>query len=120
MVTTSTDNLFILAGEVENTYVTAYSRPGALRAAFDTYRAFTADAADNRCHLQQHGKSSTVPALAMAGEDFFNAERPKEQLEEFYESVEEYLVKNSCHYISDEAPVEMAEAILGWVEKHGG
>ena len=104
-------------GEAENVYVLAYSRPGAMRAAFDTYRAFEEDARENKEKRDQEGKSE-VPALAMAGDGCFNAKFAKEQLEEFYSGVvEKYVVKNSGHYISDEAPVEMAEAIVKWANR---
>ena len=54
-----------------------------------------------------------MQALVIAGDCCFNAKFAKEQLEEFYGSVvEKYVVKNSGHYISDEAPVEMTEAIM--------
>ena len=105
-------------GEAENTYVLAYSRPGAMRAAFDTYRTFEEDARENKEFRDKNGKSQ-VPALAMAGDGCFNEKFALEQLQEFYGGVvEKYVVKNSGHYISDEAPVEMAEAIVEWVGRH--
>ena len=55
----------------------------------------------------------------MAGDGCFNEKFAYEQLAEFYGGVvEKYVVKNSGHYISDEAPVEMAEAIVEWVGRH--
>lgn len=105
-------------GEVENAYVLAYSRPGAMRAAFDTYRTFEEDARQNKEFREKHGKSK-VPALAMEGDGCFNAKFAKQQLQEFYEGVvEKYIVKNSRHYMSDEAPEEMAEALIAWIEKN--
>ena len=86
-----------------------------MRAAFDTYRTFEEDARENKDFLHTHGKCK-VPALAMAGDGCFNEKFAQEQLEEFYGgAVEKYVVRNSGHYISDEAPQEMAEAVVGWV-----
>jgi pimeloyl-ACP methyl ester carboxylesterase len=46
------------------TYVSAYSAPGAMRAGFELYRAFDRDADDNREALRRNGKLS-VPVLAV-------------------------------------------------------
>lgn len=88
-----------------------------MRAAFDTYRTFDEDARENQEHLRTHGKSK-VPALALAGDGCFNNARAEEQLVEFYESVEKVEVRNSGHYVTDEAPEEFAEKILEWVGTH--
>jgi pimeloyl-ACP methyl ester carboxylesterase len=49
------------------TYVSAYSAPGAMRAGFELYRAFEQDADDNRQILQRNGKL-TIPVLEIGGE----------------------------------------------------
>ncbi|KAH9811148.1 alpha/beta-hydrolase, partial [Teratosphaeria destructans] len=104
-------------GEDEDVYVLAYSRPGALRAAFDTYRAFEEDGRENREVVRRQGKSG-VPVLGLAGEYSFNHARNQEQLSEFYEDVEVGSVSNSAHYVADENPEELAEKILVWLAKH--
>ena len=105
-------------GEAEDHYVQAYSRPGALRAAFDTYRTFDEDGRDNQDLVRKNGKSK-VPVLALAGDASFNNARAKEQLEEFHENVDADTLANSGHWIAEEAPEEFAEKVLSWVGKHG-
>ncbi|MBE7182214.1 MAG: alpha/beta fold hydrolase, partial [Terriglobus roseus] len=104
------------SSEDENMYVEAYSRPGAFRAAFDTYRTFEEDARENREQVQEHGKSK-VPALGVAGDGSFNNSRAEEQLKEFYESVDVATLKNSGHWIAEEAPEEFFEKVLAWIER---
>lgn len=48
------------------TYVSAYSAPGAMRAGFELYRAFERDAVDNCEALRRNGKL-TIPVFAIAG-----------------------------------------------------
>src|SRR5260370_1161669 len=48
------------------TYVSAYSAPGAMRAGFELYRAFDRDADDNREALRRNGKL-TIPVLSVGG-----------------------------------------------------
>jgi len=105
-------------GEAEDTYVEAYSRPGAMRAAFDIYRTFDEDGRDNQELVKKKGKSK-VPVLALAGDGSFNSARAREQLEEFHDSVETDTLANSGHWLAEEAPVEFAEKVVAWVGKHG-
>ena len=101
-------------GEEEDTYVLAYSRPGAFRAAFDTYRAFETDARDNRELVQKIGKSR-VPAYIVSGDGCFNKVGAREQMEEFYISVKDDTVANSGHWVVEEAPEEFVTKALAWL-----
>ena len=103
-------------GENEDVYVNAYSRPGAFRAAFDTYRTFEEDARENRELVQKQGKSK-VPALGVAGDGSFNNMRAEEQLKEFYEKVDVVTLKDSGHWIAEEAPEEFVGKVLAWIDR---
>ncbi|KAF2164471.1 hypothetical protein M409DRAFT_67963 [Zasmidium cellare ATCC 36951] len=103
-------------GEEEDAYVLAYSRPGAFRAAFDTYRAFEEDGRENLELVRRVGKAR-VPALAISGDGGFNKVGAREQLEEFYESVDAQTVKDSGHWVVEEAPEEFVEKALAWLGK---
>ncbi|KAL8788279.1 MAG: hypothetical protein Q9195_007376 [Heterodermia aff. obscurata] len=103
-------------GEDEDVYVTAYSRPGAFRAAFDTYRTFEEDARENRELVEKSGKSK-VPALGVSGDGSFNNARAEEQLKEFYDDVEVVSLRNSGHWIAEENPKEFFEKVLAWIQR---
>jgi hypothetical protein len=74
-----------------------YSQPGALRCAFDVYRAFETDAEDNRQWLKKNGKSK-VPALALSGERSFIAKDAENMVKEVYENVSNAVVDGSGHW----------------------
>ncbi|KAF2770091.1 hypothetical protein EJ03DRAFT_335741 [Teratosphaeria nubilosa] len=90
-------------GGDQDVYVLAYARPGALWAAFKTYREFEGDGRQNRELVQRQGKSG-VPTLGLASEHSFNNARHREQLSEFHGDVEVESVSNSAHYVPDKNP----------------
>jgi pimeloyl-ACP methyl ester carboxylesterase len=74
-----------------------YSQPGALRCAFDVYRAFETDAEDNRQWLKKSGKSK-VPVLALSGERSFIAKEAEGMVKEMYENVTNAVVEGTGHW----------------------
>ncbi|KAF7188129.1 Soluble epoxide hydrolase [Pseudocercospora fuligena] len=106
-------------GEEEDAYVLASSRPGAMRAAFDAYRAFEVDGQENLALLKERGKGQ-VPVSTLAEDGSFNRQQNREQIAEFHKYVEADIVSNSGHYIPDENPDELAEKIVAWASKIDG
>lgn len=98
-------------------YVTAYTRPGAMRAAFDSYRTFDEDHKQNIELVKKIGKGK-VPVLSLPGGGSFNYARSEEQLKELYENVEPSFVPNAGHYIPDEQPEAFVEKALPFIQKH--
>lgn len=97
--------------------MTAYTRPGAMRAAFDAYRTFDEDARENSELVKKVGRCK-VPCLSLPGGGSFNYARSEEQLKEFYENVEPSFVPNCGHYVPDEEPEAFSEIALAFIHKH--
>ena len=92
-------------------YVASYSAPGGMRAAFETYRTFEQDAADNRAALEQNGKL-TMPVLFLGGELSFSVPLGVEMMKEVAEDVTGLQVPGAGHWIPEEKPDALAAAIL--------
>jgi pimeloyl-ACP methyl ester carboxylesterase len=92
-------------------YVSAYSAPGALRAAFEAYRAFGQDAEDNRRMLQQNGRL-TVPVLALGGTISTTGAVIGEMTEEVAENVTAVRVPDTGHWIAEENPEAVVDELL--------
>jgi pimeloyl-ACP methyl ester carboxylesterase len=99
-------------------YVAAYSRPAALTAGFDWYRAFAQDEKDN-----QAVKAARVetPVLYMRGD----RERGS-PLDAYVEglcanglvNVEGRAIPNCAHFSAEEQPAFLAAALLAFIAKH--
>lgn len=98
-------------------YAQMFSKPGAMRAGFDLYRAFHQDAENNKEWLSSHGKC-TVPCLTLNGSESFLAGIAKEQSEEMYEVVKEARVSVSGHWCAEENPKDFVKHILEWATQH--
>jgi len=92
-------------------YVAAYSSPGGMRAAFETYRTFEQDAADNRAALEQHGKL-TIPVPYGGGELSFSVPLGAEMMKAVAEAVTGLLFPGAGHWIPEEQPGALVAAIL--------
>jgi pimeloyl-ACP methyl ester carboxylesterase len=92
-------------------YVAAYSSPGGMRAAFETYRTFEQDAADNRAAIAQQGKL-TMPVLFLGGEFSFSVPLGVEMMKEVAEDVTGVRVAGAGHWIPEEQPDALVAAIL--------
>ena len=100
-------------------YAAHYSKAGALRAGFDTYRAFDEDKKENLQWVKEKGKSK-VPSLALSGKESFLADGAVDMLREVHENVEVAEVEGAGHWIAEENPEGFVKAVLAWVGKHGG
>ncbi|MFF3831914.1 alpha/beta fold hydrolase [Streptomyces sp. NPDC002458] len=97
-----------------DTYVAAYSAPGAMRAGFEVYRAFDQDAADNRAALARNGKL-TVPVLAVGGAMSTSGALIEEMMLEVAEQVTGFIVAGTAHWIAEENPEAFIAALLRFV-----
>ena len=72
-----------------------------MRVAFETYRTFEQDAADNRAVLAQLGKR-TMPGLFLGCELSFSVPLEIEMMQEVAEDVTGLRVAGACHWIPEE------------------
>lgn len=79
----------------------SYSQFGAMRAGFDTYRAFRTD----RVHFQEHMAKNpklSMPVLAAAGDACFFADYYEDMAKEFADDVSFKIVERSGHWMPEE------------------
>lgn len=95
-------------------YVRAFSRPGAMRAGFEVYRAFPADAARNRADLERDGKL-TLPVLALAGAHSAFAPMTEGMMREVAEAVTFRAIDRANHWVPEENPEALASAITAFL-----
>jgi pimeloyl-ACP methyl ester carboxylesterase len=92
-------------------YTSAYSAGGAMRAAFELYRAFDQDSQDNRKALEKNGKLK-IPVLAVYGAISNTGRGVEEMMHEVAESVTGLEVSGSGHWIAEENPEAFADGVL--------
>jgi pimeloyl-ACP methyl ester carboxylesterase len=92
-------------------YVRAYQAPGAMRAAFEAYRAFDEDATTIREALAKGGKLKT-PTLAISGEAGGLGLAMPDMLRELAEQVSHEAAPRSAHWAPEENPGFVADALL--------
>jgi pimeloyl-ACP methyl ester carboxylesterase len=97
-----------------DTYVAAYSSPGAMRAGFELYRAFDQDAEDNREALRRNGKL-TIPVLALGGAISNSGSFLEEMMREVADNVTALRVPETAHWISEENPRALTAALLKFI-----
>jgi pimeloyl-ACP methyl ester carboxylesterase len=100
-------------------YVRCYSRPGALRAGFEYYRALPRDLADNEALLAS-GFRLPMPVLALGGartEARGRAEEPLESLRVIASNVRGGAVPECGHFIPEEQPALLAERLLDFFRR---
>lgn len=98
------------------TYVSAYSAPGAMRAGFELYRAFERDVVDNREALRRNGKL-TIPVLAIAGAISNSGPLLEEMMLEVADNVRAIRIPSTAHWIAEENPQALATALLEFLRK---
>lgn len=96
------------------TYVSAYSAPGSMRAGFELYRAFEQDAFDNREALHRNGKL-TIPVLAIGGAISNSGPLLEEMMREVADDVTAFRVPATAHWIAEENPKALTTALLEFV-----
>jgi pimeloyl-ACP methyl ester carboxylesterase len=101
------------------TYVRAYEQAGAMRAAFDLYRAFEQDANDIRVALETNGKLD-IPCLGMYGQaSLAHASSVEEIAHEISDGATIDGIPDSGHWIAEENPEELVKSVLRF-DKNGG
>ncbi|MGA3093341.1 MAG: alpha/beta hydrolase [Terriglobales bacterium] len=98
------------------TYVSAYSAPGAMRAGFELYRAFEQDADDNRKALQRNGKL-TIAVLAIGGAISNSGPLLEEMMREVADNVTAVRIPATAHWIAEENPRALTSALLEFVQR---
>jgi haloacetate dehalogenase len=95
-------------------YVRAFSRPGALRAGFDDYRAaFPDDAAHDEA---DHGRKITMPVLALWGEhSFLQTIDALEVWREYAEDVSGTMIRECGHFLAEERPAAVLEELRAFL-----
>ncbi len=93
-------------------FVRAYEQPGAMRAAFDLYRAFPRDAEDIRSALASSGKL-TVPCLGLTGgASLLHAGAVEGVGHSLADSVVVAEIAGSGHWIAEENPRDLITSVL--------
>lgn len=95
-------------------YVRAFSRPGAMRAGFELYRAFPADHAHNKAEVERDGKLK-LPVLALAGARSAFATFTGAMMREVARDVIFRTVERANHWIPEENAEGLASDILAFI-----
>lgn len=94
--------------EVEETYAREYAMPGALRAGFEYYRAFPADAKQN----QEFAKHKlTMPVLGIGGAGSLGP-IVGEELRNVATNVQAVQIQGAGHWVAEEQPDAVTDALL--------
>nr|GAT53114.1 predicted protein [Mycena chlorophos] len=95
-------------------YVGDYTQPGAIRCGLGLYRAFETDAEENVELVKKEGKCK-VPALAFSGaRSIHTVDARMGMVEEMYETVEQFDLPETGHYIAEESPEGFATKMIEW------
>lgn len=98
-----------LTPEAVDGYVRAFSRPGALRAGFDDYRALEQDALHDDEDAAQ-GRTLTMPLLALWGSSGLPARLPTLEIwRDYANDVAGAQIPECGHFIPEERPRELLE-----------
>jgi pimeloyl-ACP methyl ester carboxylesterase len=97
-----------------DSYVSAYSAPGAMRAGFELYRAFDRDIEDNWEALERNGKL-TMPVLAVGGAASTTGPLMEDMMREVASNVSAARIKGAGHWIAEESPQLFAAELLGFL-----
>lgn len=95
-------------------YLRCYSKPGAMRAMFEYYRALPQDALDNQAWLAAYGKLK-MPVLALGGDKSFGrGMEALQSLQGVADDVRGGLVPNAGHWVVEEQPEFVANELLAF------
>jgi microsomal epoxide hydrolase len=94
-------------------YVRAYARKGRMDAAFDYCRQIVGDMEFN---AKQFKSKLTIPLLAVGGEH--SIPTMGESLKPCFESVTSLVVPQSAHFVPEEQPETLAQALLAFLGAH--
>ncbi len=99
--------------EALDEYVRCFSTPGALRAAFNYYRALPQDAKDNEDLAKM---KLPMPVLALGGE-FSEGDNVLDSVRQVAEDVRGGTVERCGHWIPEERPDHLAELMLDFFDR---
>jgi pimeloyl-ACP methyl ester carboxylesterase len=105
-----------IAPEDFDTYVRAYEAPGAMRAAFELYRAFEDDKAAIRKAVKDGGRLRT-PTLCIGGATSGLGERMPKMLDELAERSQHALAPRSGHWVPEENPQFLTDTLLHFLKE---
>ncbi|HEX7913760.1 MAG TPA: alpha/beta hydrolase [Paraburkholderia sp.] len=94
--------------DVEETYAREYAMPGALRAGFEYYRAFPADARQNQVFAQH---KLTMPVLGIGGAGSLGP-IVGEELRHVATNVQPVQIEGAGHWVAEEQPQAVTDALL--------
>jgi len=89
-------------------YVRCYSRPGAMRAGFDYYRAIFASSAQNQTYA---ATKLPMPVLAIGGEQWLGGAM-KASFERVADDLSAAVIAGCAHFVPEEAPERLTELLL--------
>lgn len=101
-------------------YVRTYSQPGAMRAGFGYYRNIPRNMADNRA-LKESGFKLPMPVLAVGGarmEARGRGQEPEASLREIADDVRGLVIAESGHFVPEEQPQVLSQALLDFFAAH--
>ena len=95
-------------------YAALYARPGAMRASFAQFLAFSQDATDNRTFLAQ-GKLQ-MPVLALGGEATFGPMMGA-VMRCVADNVEDVIIPDCGHWITEEQPAATTKLVVEFLHR---
>jgi len=95
-------------------YAALYAQPGAMRASFAQFLAFSQDAADNKTFLAQ-GKLQ-MPVLAFGGEATFGP-GIGEVIRRVADNVEDAIIPDCGHWITEEQPQATTDLVVDFLRR---
>jgi pimeloyl-ACP methyl ester carboxylesterase len=93
-------------------YASEYAKPGAMRAGFEHFKAFSQDAEDNQVFQRT---KLTMPVLAVGGEKSFGATEAV-VMRRVATNVREAVVPNSGHWLMEESPTYTVALIRDYLK----
>ncbi|XDG09725.1 hypothetical protein ABKA04_009340 [Annulohypoxylon sp. FPYF3050] len=99
-------------------YVEAYEQPGAMRCAFEVYRAFEQDSKECLEWISSYGKLS-LPALSLNGIESRHLEHAGPMFAEVHQkgTYEVVAIPDAGHYIAEENPLCFVKESLSFIEQ---
>src|SRR5438270_9470066 len=94
-------------------YAAQYAKPGAMRAGFAQFKAFSQDVEDNKAFQQT---KLTMPVLAVGGEKSFGATEAI-LMRNVAVNVREAVVPNSGHWLMEESPTYTVDLICDYLKE---
>ncbi len=97
-----------------NHYAELYAQPGAMRAAFNQFAAFSQDAKDNQELLAKGGKLS-MPVLAVGGDHSYGPQMAEIARFAAFTNVQGQVIASSGHWLMEEQPTATVAAIRSFL-----